>query len=292
MKHDTCPICNSSGAIEWYSGSIDEREISFIYKFNSLTQKTLRVVKCLNCTHVFCSPLPKQFYKNYKDVVDEEYLRYSETRLLTTQAVLKILNRYAASGEILDVGCATGDFLLVSKNFGYSVEGLELSRWSSEITRKKGIPVYANTLSLLARRFPKKYDMITLWGVIEHFEQPFKEMQYVNRLLKPGGVLAIWTGDVNGLMSKLLGRRWWYWQGQHIQYFTHKSLNYLTKRTGFEHLSTKIYPLAVSYEQVENSLARYAFQQYILWIVKLIFILKPIWYLRFPGEMLWIGKKI
>lgn len=287
-----CPVCGSEKTKEWYPANIDLKDLSFTYEFKPGHQKTFRVVRCYNCTHAFCSPLPKNIYKYYKDVVDNEYLRHSQTNTLTARAVLKTIHQYMPSGNLLDVGCATGDFLNVAKKFGYSAEGLELSEWSSEIARKKGIHVYDKQLKLLTKKLSGRYDIITMWGVIEHFENPSKEMQYINRLLKPNGILVLWTGDVNGVMSHLLGRRWWYWQGQHIQYFTHSSLNYLAMKCGFEHILTKRYPIAATYDQIENSLSRYEFQPYVMWLVKLLFKINPICYLSLPGEMFWLGRKV
>jgi 2-polyprenyl-3-methyl-5-hydroxy-6-metoxy-1,4-benzoquinol methylase len=181
--------------------------------------------------------------------------------------------------------------LEVARDFGYAVEGLELSKWSSEIVKRKGIKVRKELLKSLSSRFPRKFDVITMWGVIEHFQNPRSEMIYINKLLKPGGILVVWTGDVNGIMSRILGRRWWYWQGQHIQYFTSSSLNYLGQLTGFEHIATKLYPIAATYDQIINSLNRYKFKKYLIPIIKFMFSVKKIWYLRMPGEMLWFGRK-
>lgn len=286
-----CTICKSDNIVELYPEDIDLNKLIFTYEFTPESQKTFRVVSCQNCTHIFCSPIPKNIYKNYLDVADKEYLRHSQTRKLSAQSVLNIMKNYVPNGRLLDIGCATGDFLSVARDFGYNVEGLELSKWSSEIVGRKGIKVHRKLLKSLSQRLPKRYDIITMWGVIEHFQNPFDEMIYINKLLKPGGILGIWTGDANGIVSRILGRRWWYWQGQHIQYFTNNSLNLLGNTTGFEHISTKIYPIAATYDQVENSLKRYQFQKYLMPVIKLIFSIKPIWYLRLPGEMLWFGRK-
>jgi len=288
---DKCPICRSRDTVELYPENIDLHKLTFTYEFSPESQKTFRVVRCRDCTHAFCSPLPKNIYKEYEDVADKEYLRQSQTRKLSSQSVLNIISRYSPSGKMLDVGCATGDFLKIAKDFGYLVEGLELSKWSSEIVRNKGIKVHRELLRTLSSRLPQKFDVITMWGVIEHFQNPRNEMIYVNKLLKPGGILAVWTGDVDGIMSRILGRRWWYWQGQHIQYFTSSSLNRLGLLTGFDHITTEIYPIAATYDQVVNSLSRYKFQKYLIPIIKLMFLIKPVWYLRMPGEMLWFARK-
>ncbi len=292
MKGNICPICGSKNIKQWYPANLDPKKLRFTYEFTQETGNTFCVVRCLNCTHVFCSPIPKNIYKNYKDVIDKEYLRHAQSRILSAKAVLRILSKLKSTGRLLDVGCATGDFLIVAKELGYTIEGLELSRWSSEIAKKKGIIVCKKSLKLLAKQFSKKYDVITLWGVIEHLENPKEEMRYLNHLLKPGGLLVLWTGDVDGIISKILGRRWWYWQGQHIQYFTHKSLNCLAKLSGFKHIATKRYIFATTYDQLNNSLKRFWFGKYIMMILKFGFIIKPIWYLSLPGEMLWIARKI
>lgn len=291
LKPTNCPICNSENMLEIYPENIDFKKLSFTYVKTPNSNKTFRVMRCRNCTHVFCSPLPRNIYKSYEDVVDNEYLKYAKSLEISASLVLPTIKKYVKKGRMLDVGCATGVFLTVAKNFGYSVEGLELSRWSSEIARKKGIIVYRKRIKALASKFPNRYDVITMFGVIEHFENPIEEMNGLRKLLKPGGILVVWTGDVNSLSSKVLGRMWWYWQGQHIQYFTKRSLNYLAKMTGFGHIITKTYPFVATYELMNNYLGRYYFRPWIMKILKPLFKIKPIWAVRLPGEMFWIARK-
>ena len=287
---DRCPICRSQNTVEWYPANIDPKKLTFSYNKTPQANKTFRVVRCCRCTHVFCSPIPKNIFKNYENVVDKSYLRYSSTRQLNAKHVLKIIQSYIPTGLLLDVGCATGDFLTVAKNSGYSAEGLELSKWSSEITKKKGIPVYTESLKQLANRFSGRYDIVTMWGVIEHFEHPLEEMIYIKKLLNPNGIIALWTGDVDSVTSRLLGRRWWYWQGQHVQYFTNSSLDYLAKLCGFEHIVTKIYPFLTTYELLKEALNRYRLPQWIVKMPRPFFAIKPLWTLRLPGEMFWIAR--
>ncbi len=290
-KIDQCPVCNSNKTSEMYPADIDINKLMFTYAKTPQSNRTFRVVRCSYCTHVFCSPIPRNIYKNYEDVIDHEYLRHSRARILNAKFTLSIIKRYVSSGLMLDVGCATGDFLKVARDYGYQVEGLELSKWSSKITRDKDIHVYRENLKSLANRFYKRYDVITMWGVIEHFENPIDEIKYIKKLLKPGGILAIWTGDVNSITSRFLQRRWWYWQGQHIQYFTHSSLNYLAESSGIKHTKTLLYPFLATYELMRNSLKRYRFWPGVLKILRPLFKIKPVWVLHIPGEMFWIGRK-
>ena len=292
MKSSKCTVCGSTDTFELYPANVEIEKLSFTYVKTPCSGKIFRTVKCKKCTHVFCSPIPKNIYKNYEEVVDKQYLRYTESIKVSARKILPIIKKYRSSGIILDVGCATGEFLEEARNFGYSVEGLELSRWSSDFVKRKGIRVYRERLEQLARKISGRYDVITLFGVIEHFENPIEEMKYISKLLKPGGLLVIWTGDINSLPSKILGKNWWYWQGQHIQYFSHQSLNYLTEHSGFKHIATKIYPFVATYGLLDNSLSRYPMRSVIMKTIRPFFKFKRTWTFYIPGEMLWFGSKI
>ncbi|PIP74307.1 MAG: hypothetical protein CO135_02515 [Candidatus Levybacteria bacterium CG_4_9_14_3_um_filter_35_16] len=291
MKFDICPICKSNDTIELYSSTVDVKKLSFTYVKTSDSGKTFRSVKCLNCSHVFCSPLPKNLYKNYEDVVDKKYLHYVESISESARIILPMIKRYIPKGKILDVGCATGEFLSVARDFGYTVEGLELSKWSSDITKSKKIKVHRCLLRSMVYKNEEKYDVITLFGVIEHFEKPREEMECISKLLRPGGLVVVWTGDVSSISSKILKHNWWYWQGQHIQYFSSRSLNLLGKNYGLKHVTTKIFPFAGTYGLVENSLSRYRIKSFLVMFLKPLFLLKAKWIIYLPGEMLWFATK-
>jgi SAM-dependent methyltransferase len=291
-QRPVCRVCGSDAVSSVHPGDVDSvEEISFTYTFSPTHCKTLPVFRCQACTHVFCWPIPENISSNYSDVVDEEYLRHKDSRELSARAVLNTIGRYATHGKLLDVGCATGDFLSVARDRGYETAGIELSRWSASIARGRGLTIYDRTLAELARDSPCTWDVITLWGVIEHFPWPAEEMVSLGRLLKPGGLLAIWTGDVNSVTSRLLGRRWWYWQGQHIQYFTHGSLRHLVKSAGFTHVQTELYPFGATRATITNSLRRYAFRGVLEPFVTAAYRLRRIWYLRLPGEMLFLASR-
>lgn len=291
MKSDVCPICGSNKTRELYSENINLKKLSFTYVKTPDSGKTFRSVRCANCTHVFCSPFPKNIYKNYEDVVDNKYLQYTESIRESAKVILPMIKKYISKGKILDVGCATGEFLDAAREAGFKVEGLELSKWSSKIASSKGILVHRQVLKSLAAKNSNKYDVITLFGVIEHFENPDKEMQYISKMLKPRGILVFWTGDVDSISSKILGHSWWYWQGQHIQYFSNKSLKLLGKNNGLKTLATKIFPFVGTFGLVENSLSRYKAKSFLMTLLKPIFMLKSKWIIYLPGEMLWFARK-
>jgi 2-polyprenyl-3-methyl-5-hydroxy-6-metoxy-1,4-benzoquinol methylase len=288
----TCVICGSPELKEIRAAEIDRLDqVSFSYSFSPEHNKTFRVVSCAACTHAFCAPLPQGIVDSYHDVVDQEYLKHSESRRIAADNVLRLVGKHVSGGRLLDVGCATGDLLVAARDLGYQAEGLELSAWSSKLARERGFVVHQEMLDSMAKRSPASYDVITLIGVIEHFPDPRAEMANLATLLKPGGVLVIWTGDRSSILARVLGRRWWYWQGQHIQYFTHRSLARLAQDAHLQHVSSSLYAVAATHATISNSLRRYRFHRLMSAALAPVFKIKPVIHLSLPGEMLFMARR-
>jgi ubiquinone/menaquinone biosynthesis C-methylase UbiE len=249
-----CPVCDSEKYRVVYESTLGSSLPDLGYKFAPSHLKTYRIVRCLHCGHRYCSPLPRQLFKGYIDVEDSEYLRNEPQRLATAEKVMGVLRKYKNGGRLLDVGCATGDFLRVAARY-YDVEGLELSTWAARLAKERGLWIHESRLEELGAT--ERYDVVTLWGVIEHFENPRKEIGQVARLMKRGGVLCIWTGDIESLTARLLGKKWWYFMGQHIQYFSRATLHRLLEECGFTKVAIRNYPYVLSMSSVANSIGRY-----------------------------------
>jgi 2-polyprenyl-3-methyl-5-hydroxy-6-metoxy-1,4-benzoquinol methylase len=287
-----CVVCGSSALDEIRAAEISRiEEVSFSYSFSPENCKTFRVVRCAHCSHAFCSPLPSGIVGSYRDVVDDEYLKHSESRRLSADAVLGTVEGYAPGKRLLDVGCATGDFVEVARARGYSAEGLELSNWSCSIARGRGLTVHQESLAGFAAHETARFDVVSLIGVIEHFPDPRAEMANLAALVRPGGVVVIWTGDSAALLPRALGRRWWYWQGQHIQFFTHRSLSRLAEDAGFRHVGTTRYPFAATHATLKNSLRRYRLHRLMSAALVPLFALRPVVYLKLSGEMVFIAQR-
>ena len=78
------------------------------------------------------------------------------------------------------------------------------------------------------------YDVVTMWDVIEHLPDPASTLRAVHSALRPGGVFAVTTMDVEALFPRVAGRFWpWYMQ-MHLVYFSRRTLGELLRRCGFE----------------------------------------------------------
>ncbi len=291
MTVSPCPVCRSNDHEVMRPAEVTRaEEVSFSYTFSPAHSRTFQVLRCRACTHAYCSPLPEDVASHYEDVVDHEYLEHAASRGLSAARVLARIGARRAPGRLLDVGCATGDLLVAARDAGYQAEGLELSAWSARLAGERGFQVHRERLATLAGRAPGAYDVITLMGVVEHFADPVAEVSHLRRLLRPDGLLVLWTGDVDSVTSRVLGRRWWYWQGQHIQYFTRRSVRRLLGGVGFGGIDVELYPFGATHGTLSNSLRRYPAHRVLSALIRPLFLLRPSWPLYVPGEMLVFAK--
>jgi 2-polyprenyl-3-methyl-5-hydroxy-6-metoxy-1,4-benzoquinol methylase len=138
----------------------------------------------------------------------------------------------------------------------------------------------------------EKFDIVTLWGVIEHFESPKAEIEKISSVLKPGGYVCLWTGDIDSWLARLLGKNWWYIQGQHIQFFSKKSLNRLFSDTGFKNVTIEKYPFTTNLNSLSKSLFRYKRLKTISrFFLENRLTRHKIITLKLPGEMLAIYRR-
>ncbi|MCL1813716.1 MAG: methyltransferase domain-containing protein [Treponema sp.] len=110
--------------------------------------------------------------------------------------------------RLLDIGCAYGPFLAAAREQGFEVMGIDPAQDAVDFVKKTlGINAIQGTFPEFLpelRNGTKKpvYDAITLWYVIEHFEDTGKALTAINGLLKTGGVLAFSTPSAAGISRR------------------------------------------------------------------------------------------
>ncbi len=198
----------------------------------------LQIVECRHCSHVYANPRwdGDELLAAYQAVEDETYIIERAARRKTFERRLKALERFTdetGGRQLLDVGAYIGVFVEVAQEAGWDACGVEPSDWAYETARNNGLPVLKGDLdtpSLKNRRF----DVITLWDVIEHVGDPAAELAKSHRLLKPGGLIAVHTMDIDSLLARLMGRRWPWLMDMHIHYFRRRTLVQMLEKSGFD----------------------------------------------------------
>jgi 2-polyprenyl-3-methyl-5-hydroxy-6-metoxy-1,4-benzoquinol methylase len=173
--------------------------------------------------------------ESYQAVHDPTYEVERDGRLVTFRRNLRPLEKMVVKGErlprLLDIGAHIGTLVEVAKELGWDAMGVEPSRWAAERGRERGLNILNTTLRE-AKFETGTFDAVTIWDVIEHLSDPLGELSEIQRVLKPGGVLAVHTIDIDSLMSHVMGTRWPWLMEMHQYYFSPRTLGAMVKQAG------------------------------------------------------------
>ncbi len=142
-----------------------------------------------------------------------------------------------AKPRLLDIGCSRGDFLAAAAQMGFAAEGVEPAPHIAEAARAAGRTVHTGLLE--EQGFPDaRFDVVSLFEVIEHLRAPRPLLAECRRILRPGGILLISTGNTASWTARAMKARWDYFQIEkdagHISFFNPRSMALLAARAGFE----------------------------------------------------------
>ncbi|MBZ5593047.1 MAG: class I SAM-dependent methyltransferase [Acidobacteriia bacterium] len=202
------------------------------------TKKGRDFWRCTACGLEKQFPLPtlaelRDYYDgSYRDGMYKAFLDAEEIKRLTASQRLKRLLPLARPGRWLDVGCSSGWFVDVACRAGIQAEGIELSATAVEAARQRSLPVFCSTIEDFQPGH--LYDTVTGFDILEHVLDPYGFLQSVRRLLAPGGVVCLGVPNLGGLISKAMGRRWYFYiPEEHLHYFNASTIRRLLERAGF-----------------------------------------------------------
>jgi SAM-dependent methyltransferase len=195
------------------------------------------IVACPDCGLVFYDgppPPPDLYAASYFE--GGEYRFYEEDKAVLQRNFrrrVSELRRFSPEGRLLEIGCAHGYFLEVARAH-WTVRGIDVSADAVARARAVGLDAVAGEFLELPEE-PGRYDVICLWDTIEHLERPVETVEKAARWLKPGGTLALTTGDAGSLLARVQGEKWrQIHPPTHLFYFTRATLGRLFRRAGLE----------------------------------------------------------
>lgn len=97
-------------------------------------------------------------------------------------------------GELLDIGCGTGNFLAAARDAGYRVTGIELDRKAASFAKERlGLQrVLPLTIADFVQQTANEtFDVVTFFEVLEHQAEPAEFLRGVKACLKPRGTIAL-----------------------------------------------------------------------------------------------------
>ncbi len=173
----------------------------------SRSGKSLRTVICKSCGLVWSDPRPyeaKQFYEEeYRLVYKNTYTPKPKHILRAGKVALSRLDKIhrliSSPKAILDVGSGGGEFAYLLASLGHHVSGIEPNRGYAEYSMKEyGLTVHVGFVQ--DRVLPlEAFDVITMWHVLEHTEDPGAVLDRLRSWLKSDGMLVVEVPNVEAI---------------------------------------------------------------------------------------------
>ncbi|MAU63457.1 MAG: methyltransferase [Flavobacteriaceae bacterium] len=165
-------------------------------------------------------------------------LYFVSKKIMLSVKIKMVTKLFCSTGNALDVGSGTGDFLFALKKRGWSVTGIE----PEEFARKEASKLGVQHTQSLKNCDQQEFDLITFWHSLEHVYSLKETIANIVFSLKKGGRLIIACPNYNSLDAKYYKHNWAAWDvPRHLRHFSSKSLENILEPLGFE--QTKVSPL-------------------------------------------------
>lgn len=139
---------------------------------------------------------------SHTSFIDKVYQRVKKYNL---GKKLNLIGKYSKEKKtLLDIGAGTGDFLKEAKSKGWNIEGIEPNQNAREKALLKGVPLKSSMEALTEA----KYDVITLWHVLEHLPDLENQILKLVSFLNDGGALIIAVPNFNSHDAKHYKEYW------------------------------------------------------------------------------------
>ncbi len=212
-------------------------------KFTLKYQKeNFALVTCNDCSHHF---IPHYYrkqiqYTQYKNADVTAAVRAGNNWVKVQRHKLrfKFIKKYIKSGKLFDLGAGWGHFMLAGKELGYDVYGVEISE-QPYLYCVNDLKLPVDHIDFFKMDETKKFDVITMWDVLEHIDQASPFLEKCNKLTNPGGYLFLQVPQIDSYFAKKHKDNWKMMGLDHVNYFGKKTITKILEKNGYEVLKIK-----------------------------------------------------
>jgi len=234
-----CPICNNSA----FNDVLSLKDYFY-------TKESFTIQQCSQCGLKLTNPRPgKDEISRYYE--SEDYLSHTEEqktlfskvygliRNINISSKSRIITKNSSGKSILDIGCGVGLLLKYMKELGWSTKGIEPGTQAKNTAETKyGLSISPDIQQLLNQ----KYDVISMWHVLEHVFEIRDYLLKIKELLNDEGTLFIAVPNILSLDSDRYKNFWAaYDVPRHLYHFRPKDIEELCEKSGLR--ITKTIPM-------------------------------------------------
>jgi 2-polyprenyl-3-methyl-5-hydroxy-6-metoxy-1,4-benzoquinol methylase len=184
----------------------------------------------------------------------DDYISHTDSKESVMDRIYQIIKNYSISkklsmingivpekGLILDIGCGTGDFLKACRKDGWRVCGIEPNDKARGLTAKKidKEELVSDKIDSLLQTHGGKFDVITMWHVLEHVPNLLEYIEQVKLLLKPEGSLIVAVPNFKSYDAKHYKEYWAaYDVPRHLWHFSENAIRNIFEKYNFKVVTT------------------------------------------------------
>ena len=220
---EACPVC---------AGPVGNRPVYRLGRWS--------VHGCASCGHGVTRPVPTP--EELQAIYDSEAYyddrgMYRATLVAADHARARYLREHFGGASLLDVGAGVGALMAAAAEEGYEVTGTEISVAARRAARAHhGQEIRSGGFSLEQFAPGERFDVVTMFHVLEHMAAPLAALELARELLHPGGHLFIEVPNREAFGARFPGRtrRDVFDLPLHFHHFTLRSLTFALRRVGLE----------------------------------------------------------
>ena len=150
---------------------------------------------------------------------------------------IRLIKKYSGStGSLLDIGSGTGSFLKAAQKAGWKSFGVEPNNTARQLALKKELQMAEGLRELPERKF----DVISLWHVLEHVPELEDYIAFFKTRLEQDGVLVLALPNYSSFDAKYYRAGWAaYDVPRHLWHFSKTSVKRIFEPAGFSVVKIK-----------------------------------------------------
>jgi len=217
-----------------------------VLSLKSRSGNPLRTLACRECGLVWSDPRPHEARRYYEDEYRLDYKRTSMPRpkhvlragKVALSRLAKIKSHLHGRLSVLDVGSGGGEFAYLLRTLGHEASGVEPNRgYASYAASEYGINVTRGFIDEVT--LPEQgFDLITLWHVLEHTEDPGAVLRQLARALRADGLLVVEVPNVEATCQAPKST----FHEAHLYNFNRATLSALAARAGLALVRSTLSP--------------------------------------------------